>query len=282
LCAGRGNHLRALGAVWFTRPRIIPRLYNYDHTAIPLSYDRGHDHGQAVLNLWMDEVAAHVAPSPIRRIVDLACGTGRFAASLADRFHATVIGIDPSLGMLAHAKPKRSRDGDILLVSGLGEHLPLASRSVDLIFMSMVFHHFPDPSVVAAECARVLRPGGFVCVRAITVERSPHYPYVPFFPGSEALLTARLPTVAAMCAAFEASALHTRATRVVMQEIAPDYRAYADKLAAGADTTLALLPPHEFDAGLVAMRAAHHDARPAVPVVEPIDFMVFQKPEGDS
>jgi ubiquinone/menaquinone biosynthesis C-methylase UbiE len=41
---------------------------------------------------------------------------------------------------------------------------------VDVVFMSMVYHHFADPVVVAKECRRVLRDGGYVCIRNSTGE----------------------------------------------------------------------------------------------------------------
>ena len=82
---------------------------DYDLTTIPATYDRGHDHGSAVLDQWMDEIASHVEASAIHDILDLACGTGRFAPSLAERFDATVIGLDPSMKMLRVAEEKCAR-----------------------------------------------------------------------------------------------------------------------------------------------------------------------------
>jgi ubiquinone/menaquinone biosynthesis C-methylase UbiE len=36
--------------------------------------------------------------------------------------------------------------------------------------MSMVYHHFTDPTAVARECHRVLRQGGYACIRNGTQE----------------------------------------------------------------------------------------------------------------
>ncbi len=241
---------------------------DYDRTTIPETYDRGHDHGAAVLDLWMRAIATHVDAAGVRRILDLACGTGRFAPSLASHFNATVIGLDPSMKMLRVAA---GNCGGVPLVAAVGETLPLQSSSVDLIFMSMVFHHFRDAGAVAHECARILRPGGRVCLRTITADQISHYPYVPFFPATRTLLERRVPTQAATRAVFEAAGLRTVASTVIVQEIACDYAAYADKLAAGADTTLNSLSRDEFDAGLSAMRMTSTTR----PIVEPIDFLVF-------
>jgi ubiquinone/menaquinone biosynthesis C-methylase UbiE len=249
---------------------------DYDVTAIAETYDRGHDHGAAVLEQWMTVVASHVDPAGVHDILDLACGTGRFAPGLAERFDATVIGIDPSRKMLRQAQQNRvACHARVLLARGLGEALPLRAQSVDMIFISMVFHFFEDPFVAARECERVLRPGGRVCLRTVTLEQIPNYPYLPFFPNSRAVAERRLPTLDATCAAFEAAGLRRLFACLVVQQIAPDYGTYADKLSSGADSVLASLDPDEFAAGLASIRAKHATDTSPPPIVEPIDFVVF-------
>jgi SAM-dependent methyltransferase len=250
-------------------------VVDYDGTAIPATYDRGHDHGAAVLDLWMRHIASYVDESKVHSVLDLACGTGRFAPSLAGRFNATVIGLDPSMKMLRLAQQKCGHD--VPLVAGAGETLPLRSSTIDVIFMSMVFHHFTAPADMARECARVLRRPGRVFVRTITADQIPNYPYVRFFPGTRPLLERRLPTQRATRAVFEAAGFTTVAADVVVQEIARDYAEYADKLAAGADTTINSLPRREVDEGLSRMRATPASRA----IVEPIDLLVFA-PAGNA
>jgi SAM-dependent methyltransferase len=48
--------------------------------------------------------------------------------------------------------------------------LPLPEGCGDLVFMSQIYHHLPDPAAVARECRRVLRAGGYVCIRTGTRE----------------------------------------------------------------------------------------------------------------
>ena len=58
---------------------------------------------------------------------------------------------------------------------------------------------------------------------------------------------------------------------IVVQQIAPNYATYAEKLAAGANSVLAQLSPADFQTGIDAMRANDSDK----PVCEPIDVFVF-------
>jgi ubiquinone/menaquinone biosynthesis C-methylase UbiE len=247
---------------------------NYDATDIPIAYDRGRDHGPEVLNLWMNVVSSHVKGQRIRTILDLGCGTGRFSEALAVRFDAEVIGIDPSTKMLEQARSKQ-HDRRSRYELGHGESIPLPADSVDLVFISMVFHHFADPKLAASECRRVLRTGGTVFLRAGILERIASYPYVDFFPESVRVLEECLSTSAFVREVFEAAGLRTVVAEVVTQEIAPSHAAYAEKLAAGADSVLASLSQSEFAAGMKALRS--HAARvDDQAVLEPIDVFVFR------
>jgi len=247
---------------------------DYDATDIAVAYDRGRDHGPEVLKLWMDVVSAHVKDQSIKTILDLGCGTGRFSEALAIRFDAEVVGIDPSKKMLEQAQGKQ-RDRRVQYEPGRGEAIPLPDNSVDLIFMSMIFHHFDNPTLAARECRRVLRDGGTVFLRAGTRERISLYPYVEFFPESRSILETCLATGASMREVFESAGLSVVTVDLVTQEIAPNYEAYAEKLAAGADSVLARLSQSEFEAGMSALRlhAARMDSQA---VFEPIDVFVFR------
>jgi ubiquinone/menaquinone biosynthesis C-methylase UbiE len=247
---------------------------NYDATDIAANYDRGRDHGSELLDLWMSAVAAYVQGSGVKRILDLGCGTGRFTEALAAKFDAEVIGVDPSAKMLEQAQKKR-RDHRVRYQPGSGEQIPLNDDSVDLIFMSMVFHHFNDPLRAARECRRVLAEGGTLCLRAGTFERIPSYPYVPFFPASLPLLEECLSKALFVRETFEAAGFRTVAHDLITQQIAPSLECYAEKLAAGADSVLARLPQDDFESGITALRS--HAARADIQAVtEPIDVFVFR------
>src|SRR6185369_11287608 len=106
---------------------------------------------------------------------------------------AEVIGIDPSQKMLDQAK-RKLRDSRVRYQQGSSEAIPLANNSVDLVFMSMSFHHFTDQKLAARECRRVLRDGGSALLRTGTRERIPFYPYLEFFPASLPIMEDCLPT----------------------------------------------------------------------------------------
>ncbi len=121
----------------------------------------------------------------------------------------------------------------------------------------------------------MLRDGATAVVRTGTRERISSYPYVDFFPESRLILEEHLPTNTFVREVFEAAGFRMVTLALVTQEIAPSYAAYAEKLAAGADSVLASLSRRDFDAGMRVLRAhaAHSDDEA---VFEPIDVFVFR------
>lgn len=96
------------------------------------------------------------------RILDLACGSGAFLQDLRRAFpRAHVAGLDLSPAYLPEA---RRRSGVDALVQAPAERLPFADASLDAVACIYLFHELP-PGVrpqVAAEIARVLKPGGLL------------------------------------------------------------------------------------------------------------------------
>jgi ubiquinone/menaquinone biosynthesis C-methylase UbiE len=241
----------------------------YDGTSLPDAYDRARGRSPEVLARWMDAVADQRGPGPLRRILDLGCGTGRFTGSLATRFGTEVIGLDPSTRMLRQAVAKAGPT--VRHAIARGEDIPLPDGSVDLVFMSMVFHHFAYPERVAGECRRVLRPGGVAFLRAGTSDRIAFYAHTRFFPSSVRIMERTLVSAAAVVETFEAARLSASASGQLRQEIAPTFAVYAEQIAAGGDSVLVQLSAADLEAGLAELRAHAARVDPS-PVSELIDW----------
>lgn len=93
-------------------------------------------------------------------ILDLACGAGSFLRDLKLAFpRAKVMGLDLSPTYVVEA---RRRSGVAAVAQGNAEKLPFADNSLDAVTCVYLFHELPPRvrTVVAAEIARVLKPGG--------------------------------------------------------------------------------------------------------------------------
>lgn len=111
-------------------------------------------------------VRAALRDRPVRRLLDLGCGTGQLAARLQGELHgARVVGCDFSAGMLARAAERSRR---VRWVRGDALRLPFAAASFDAVTTTEAFHWFPDQQGVLRECRRVLAPGGRLLVAAVS------------------------------------------------------------------------------------------------------------------
>lgn len=117
-----------------------------EHSAYNAHYDR-----PAVLGL-LGNVAG-------RRILDVGCGSGQYAAELLGR-GADVVGFDGSAKLVELARQRVGGAAD-LRVHDLGGPLDwLGDESVDDAVMALVLHHLEDPVPALREIHRVLRPDG--------------------------------------------------------------------------------------------------------------------------
>jgi demethylmenaquinone methyltransferase/2-methoxy-6-polyprenyl-1,4-benzoquinol methylase len=99
-------------------------------------------------------------------VLDLACGTGDLCRMLAQR-GLRPVGLDLSEGMLrAHRSPAP-------VVLGDGAGLPLADGAVDGVTCGFALRNFADLGAVAAEMARVVRPGGRIALLEVGEPASP-------------------------------------------------------------------------------------------------------------
>lgn len=93
------------------------------------------------------------------RILDLGCGTGHIASALAERSGAgSVVGLDLAEGMLRFAR--RERPGAVDWLCADAEALPLADRSVDLIYSSLSIQWCEHLATLFGELHRALAPEG--------------------------------------------------------------------------------------------------------------------------
>lgn len=94
-------------------------------------------------------------------VVELGCGTGRNTVWLVERARS-LTGVDFSTAMLEEARRKISDDRVRFVRHDIRAALPLLGDSADLVVITLVLEHIEDLGFVFGECARVLRPGGYL------------------------------------------------------------------------------------------------------------------------
>jgi ubiquinone/menaquinone biosynthesis C-methylase UbiE len=110
-------------------------------------------------------IARHLRGRRIRaeRLLDVACGTGSFLAMIKRNYpRLPVAGLDLSAPYLRRAGASLARWSWVSLIEGDAAALPFAGGTFSLVTCVYLFHELPRAvrRRVAAEMARVLRPGG--------------------------------------------------------------------------------------------------------------------------
>ena len=102
--------------------------------------------------------------APGMRVLDVATGTGNVALPLA-RHGCLVTGVDIAPNLLVQARTRATAEGlTIRFDEGDAEQLPYADASFNAVTSMFGAMFAPRPGLVAAELARVLKPGGLLAM----------------------------------------------------------------------------------------------------------------------
>lgn len=93
------------------------------------------------------------------RVLEDGCGTGTYAAQIAARFDAFVVGLDIEAERVAVASERLPR----ALVAA-AERLPHPAGAFDVVFSNEVIEHVANDRAALAEMVRVVRPGGRILI----------------------------------------------------------------------------------------------------------------------
>jgi SAM-dependent methyltransferase len=96
--------------------------------------------------------------------LDVGCGTGALTSTVLARCApASVLGVEPSEGFLAHARAHVT-DSRVRFEQGDAQRLPVPDRVVDAVVSGLVLNFVPDTGRAIDEMRRVTRRGGVVAL----------------------------------------------------------------------------------------------------------------------
>jgi len=114
------------------------------------------------------DVLAELEKEPFTDLLDCGCGTAPMLTLLHKKYpekHYTGIDLTPKMIEVARAKKMKG----VKLVVGDCENLPFDSGSFDAVICCESFHHYPNPQEFFNSVSRVLRPGGRLILRDMTM-----------------------------------------------------------------------------------------------------------------
>lgn len=122
--------------------------------------------------LWRARTARILRPILGRSdatVLDLCCGTGDLAFSLAKRSKARIIGADFAHTMLVRARQKSAAaSAPLAFFEADALRLPFADSSFDLVTTAFGFRNLANYEAGLREIQRILKPGGTVAILEFT------------------------------------------------------------------------------------------------------------------
>jgi len=103
-----------------------------------------------------------------KKVIDIGCGPGSFLVA-AERMGARVKGFEADSAVADVARSRLSPDA--VIVSGLFDPDTLEHSSCDVIMMSHVLEHVPEPMRWTKKIMTILRPGGIAFVEVPSSDR---------------------------------------------------------------------------------------------------------------
>jgi ubiquinone/menaquinone biosynthesis C-methylase UbiE len=231
--------------------------FRFDRLAA--SYDRLRPAGEAWTELSERTLASMQG---CRRLLDVGCGTGRFAVLAKARLGGRVWGLDPSAEMLREAKARPGAQG-IGWKQGAAEHLPFRSAWFDAAHMHLVVHTLADRPAALGELARVLALGGRIAIATFAREHFERFFLNPYFPSIERIDTARFPDPAALAREVAEAGFGDVGIERISQPVHAEAADVVERVRGRYISTLHLLDAAEYTAGLAALErdtAAGHAA----------------------
>ncbi len=104
---------------------------------------------------------------PGSRVLEIGPGPGYFSVDVARRLpRGRLVLLDVQREMLAKARRRieRAALANVGYVQADATRLPLRAETIDRAFLVAVLGEVPDPPACVADVARVLAPGGLLCV----------------------------------------------------------------------------------------------------------------------
>jgi ubiquinone/menaquinone biosynthesis C-methylase UbiE len=114
------------------------------------------------------EIVAAIGLEPGMSVADLGAGTGFFSRLIAEKVGPTgkVYAVDIAQPFLDHIAAEAAKQGlkQVVTVLGTQDATNLPAGSVDVVFLSDVYHHLEKPEKTLASIHRALRPRGRLVV----------------------------------------------------------------------------------------------------------------------
>jgi ubiquinone/menaquinone biosynthesis C-methylase UbiE len=220
-----------------------------DYDDIAHTYDAGRFYSPEKTRFWLDKLVELGDLRPGSRVLDIGCGTGRYALPLAEDLSCRVYGLDISKKMLEEA---RTKPGAALCewVLADAERIPFFESSFDFCLLSLVIHHVNDRKRSLGDTLRILVPGGRCIIRTCSHEQLKRLPDYFFFPSALEIDRERIPDVPVLESMLRSAGFDEIAAHEVISPSLGSAEEYLAKIRGKYTSTFRLISDDDYSEGL--------------------------------
>ncbi|MHB1561608.1 MAG: class I SAM-dependent methyltransferase [Isosphaeraceae bacterium] len=165
---GRSEGQDPSGQATKTKGKVDSQINKQFHKANPRDFAKRFESEKRENYALRHEIVASLELKPGMGVADVGAGTGFFTRLFAEKVGPSgkVYAVDISKPFLKHIAEdaKKNHLDQIETVLGSQDATNLPENSVDVVFLSDVYHHFEKPEKSLASIHRALRPGGKLVV----------------------------------------------------------------------------------------------------------------------
>ena len=200
-------------------------------------------------------VLRYVPSSPGTRVIDIGCGTGRYALRLASATEAKVFAADLSRAMVEQGRGKDNSDDVSWLLSDACR-IPFADESFDMALLFLVLHVVKDSKKALQEAYRILRPGGNCLILAHSHPQLDRQTVFRLFPEARKLNKRRMLSLTKLKELVREIGFHHLRTEEFVEAATCSREAFLQKVRSRPNTSLRSMSDTDFQRRYEALEAA--------------------------
>jgi ubiquinone/menaquinone biosynthesis C-methylase UbiE len=200
-------------------------------------------------------VLRYVPFSPRAKVIDIGCGTGRYALLLDAATEAQIFATDLSMEMLEKGRHEDHAHHVSWFRCDACE-MPFADESFDAALLFLVLHLVRDLKTALQEAHRILRPGGYCLIFAHSYSQLDRQTIFRFFPEARKLNKRRMLSLAKLQRLVQEIGFHHVRTEEFAETATYTRDAFLEKVRSKPNTSLRSMTDDDFRRRYEALEAA--------------------------
>jgi ubiquinone/menaquinone biosynthesis C-methylase UbiE len=190
-------------------------------------------------------VLRYVPSSSGARVIDIGCGTGRYALRLASATEAQVFATDLSRAMVEQGREKDNGE-DVSWSLSDACRIPFANERFDVALLFLVLHVVKDSKKALQEAHRILRPGGHCLILAHSRFQLDRQTVFRYFPEARKLNKKRMLSLTKLKERVRETGFHHLRTEEFVESATYSREAFLEKVRSRPNTSLRSMSDADF------------------------------------